>query len=71
MSIVAPCPSVSSGVSLGNPLHIHGGNVKFAFNIGAAVEKTMFQSVSGYVELLAFWGCYTSRHLVENHWRAG
>ena len=34
---------IKGGVSLGNPLHIHGGNVKFPFNIllGAGVKKTV------------------------------
>lgn len=37
---------IKGGVSLGNPLHIHSGNVKFPFNVllGAGVKRTVLQS---------------------------
>lgn len=37
---------IRGGVSLGNPLHIHSGSVKFPFNVllGAGVKRTVLQS---------------------------
>lgn len=41
---------IKGGVSLGNPLHIHGGSVKFPFNmlLGAGVKKTVLQSWNAF-----------------------
>jgi len=48
---------IKGGVSLGNPLHIHGGNVKFPFNIllGAGVKKNMFQSSRVFRDMSSCW----------------
>ena len=41
---------IQGGVSLGNPLHIHGGNVPFPFNImlGAGLKKYVLASRKAY-----------------------
>lgn len=44
---------IKGGVSLGNPLHIHGGNVKFPFNIllGAGIKKSMLQNFRAFRDM--------------------
>jgi predicted alpha/beta-fold hydrolase len=48
---------IKGGVSLGNPLHIHSGNVKFPFNVllGAGVKKTILQSWKVFSDMSSCW----------------